>query len=109
MVLPKLKVCFKCSTYNEIKIKILEIIHQGRLLLQRILQHRAFSLLSMRRKQINQRGSPARAAIMWCLVEEIRICCEERWNEDIITEVRPFREAVTGLIGEIHVYFTVTP
>ena len=72
--------------------------------MKRILQHRAFSLLSMRRKQINQRGSPARAAAMWCMVEEIRNGCEARWNQNDVTDSRPFRQVMTSIIGNHKFY-----
>ena len=77
---------------------------QGRALMQHILDLRAFSLLSMRRKQINQRGSPARAAAMWCMVEEIRNGCEGRWNHNEITDDRPFRDVLTSIIGNLYFY-----
>ena len=83
------------------QIYFLEIIRQGATLMTQIRNHRAFSLLSMRRKQINQRGSPARAAAMWCLVEEIRLSCEGRWNDNIINEVRPFRDSLNAILGRI--------
>ena len=86
---------FKSFMFN------LAIIQRGVVIMSQIIKHRAFSLLSMRRKQINQRGSPMRAAAMWCLVEEIRISCEKRWNEDIASEIRPFREKLKAIIGKI--------
>lgn len=54
----------------------------------------------MRRRAINQRGTPVRAAVQWCLLEEVRGSMERHFNEGMRTETRPLRDAVNRLISK---------
>ena len=58
-----------------------------------------YSILFMRRRAINQRGTPVRAAAQWCLLEEVRIHLESHFNEDRRNGVRALRGAIERLIG----------
>ena len=60
-----------------------------------------YSILFMRRRAINQRGTPVRAAAQWCLLEEVRIHLESHFNEDRRNGVRALRSAIERLIGNI--------
>ena len=59
-----------------------------------------YTVLFMKRRAINQRGTPVRAAVQWCLLEEVRGSLEQHFNDGLRTEVRPLRDAVNRLISK---------
>ena len=59
-----------------------------------------YSILFMRRRAINQRGTPVRAASQWCLLEEVRIHLEYHFNENRRNGIRALRTAIERLIGK---------
>ena len=64
-----------------------------------------YSVLFMRRKQANQRGSPVRASLLWCLMEEVRVTTEDRYNQGLYTNERPLRAAVLNFLGKFKMTF----
>ena len=60
-----------------------------------------YSLLYLHRRADNIRGSPVRAALLWAMLEEARICTERHFNENDRRHTRPLREAVKIITGMI--------
>lgn len=53
----------------------------------------------MRRRAINQRGTPVRAAAQWCMLEEVRLHADAHFNDDNRNGQRMLRDAINQLIG----------
>ena len=53
----------------------------------------------MRRRAINQRGTPVRAAAQWCLLEETRLYVDAHFNDNSRIGQRVLRDAINNLIG----------
>ena len=58
-----------------------------------------YSLLYLHRRADNTRGSPVRAALLWAMLEEARICTERHFNENDRRSDRPLREAIKTITG----------
>ena len=54
----------------------------------------------MRRRAINQRGTPVRAAAQWCMLEEVRLYVDAHFNDNSRNERRVLRDAINQLIGK---------
>ena len=54
----------------------------------------------MRRRAINQRGTPVRAAAQWCMLEETRWYIDAHFNDDSRVERRVLRDSINQLIGQ---------
>ena len=59
-----------------------------------------YSLLFLRRRTDNTRGSPVKAALLWSMLEEARISVENHFNLNMRATPRPLREAVNTITGE---------
>lgn len=59
----------------------------------------------MRRRAINQRGTPVRAAAQWCMLEEVRLYVDARFNDNSRIGHRVLRDAINQLIGKSQNYF----
>ena len=68
---------------------------------ERIVANRLYSVLFMKRRNVNARGSPVRAALHWVLLEEARMAVVAGMNQDDYSEVRPLRDQISQFIGKI--------
>lgn len=60
-----------------------------------------YSLLYLRRRADNTRGSPVRAALLWSMLEEARIYTEDHFNMNQRVVTRPIRDLIAAITGEI--------
>ena len=69
-------------------------------------EHEMYSLLYLRRRADNTRGSPVKAALLWSMLEETRICIENHFNLNQRDMPRPLREAIFHVTGKLenHLY-----
>ena len=93
------------SKYSLFHHRFSGLISRARRVLQFIIDHRLDSIMFMKRRSTNTRGSPVRAAVFWCLLEEGRCAVENRFNLNMHSNRRPLRELVYTFIGmDIHLH-----
>ena len=67
------------------------------------MENKLYSLLFMRRRATNLRGTPLRAGISWMLLEEVRASTEDFFNRPNQPPERPFQGALQRLFGKISI------
>ena len=82
-------------------IQFLAVLVRGLGFLEFIKNHELYSLLYLKRRAENTRGSPVRAALLWAMLEEARIYTENHFNLNQRTDDRPLRQAVHSITGMI--------
>ena len=80
---------------------VLAILSRGHEFLEFIKNHEMYSLLYLRRRADNTRGSPVRAALLWSMLEEARIYTEDHFNMNQRVVTRPIRDLVAAITGRI--------
>ena len=65
-----------------------------------IRQHKLFSILSFKRRACNLRGSPTRAAFGFCLLQELRLSTELKFNAGIRDAQNLLRTELENLLGK---------
>lgn len=62
-------------------------------------QHKLYSILSFKRRACNMRGSPTRAAFGFCLLQELRLTTEQKFNVGIRDAPQILRNEIQNLLG----------
>ena len=75
------------------------MIQEACTLIDNIVTNRLYSVLFLKRRNINVRGTPVRAAIQWCLLEETRRAVEARFNQNEFSKRRILRDQINQFIG----------
>ena len=86
--------------YFLFSILIIAIIQEAVELVRDITTKQYYSIFFMRRRAVNLRGSPLRAALFWALLEETRITTENHFNESNPVTVRPLRNQMSKFVGK---------
>ena len=77
-----------------------DLITRGVRLFNFIREKKMYSILFMRRRAMNQRGTPVRAASQYCLLEEVRLGLNQKYNEGRHQPFTALRDAMRQLIGK---------
>ena len=75
-------------------------------LIENIIDNRLYSILFLKRRDMNVRGTPVRAAIQWCLLEEVRCVVEARFNRNEFSKRRMLRDQLNRFIGEYRIFYS---
>lgn len=62
-------------------------------------QHKLYSIFSFKRRACNLRGSPTRAAFGFCLLQELRLTTEQKFNVGIRDAPQILRNEIQNLLG----------
>ena len=97
--MPKCKVKILVLDYLILKI-VIGLISRGSHVFQEITENQLYSILFMKRRNTNARGTPVRAAIQWVLLEEARLAVSACLNQENYSEIRVLRDQIKRFIGD---------
>lgn len=80
-------------------ISFSELLQLGAELVLFLRQHKLYSIFSFKRRASNMRGSPARAAFGFCLLQELRLTTESKFNSGNRNAPQLLRDELQNLLG----------